>query len=387
MDHSIGSTADSAVRQEASVDDAVPAERGGSRDVADLPPAARDALVAQRSSLVETARFASESPLIKSMEAQQAQLARVIDTISIPDLTPTAELLASVAAAMDPWRQTIARIHTQMLPLADVARVISQVVDGGQLRAAVEAVAAMQTQMDGIRDAVALASGRQAAFIQFSSNLTSFASTALDGWHRTLDSAVLVPPRSPRPLGWLGESALEVTEIATEFVLDDPEVSVPAESSIWREGRVHLTDELAQWLGIVCPKVVPKLQGAWHALASNGPDAASQAANSGVEVLDWTLRTLAPEAELLAWREGAGAHKDDLDERTGRPTRPLRVRYIVREQGLDAGGVAMVVGAVSATLKELQKVKHGGDPTKTVHAVRRGLLALENALLALMPER
>ncbi|EFC82581.1 hypothetical protein FrEUN1fDRAFT_4304 [Parafrankia sp. EUN1f] len=39
----------------------------------------------------------------------------------------------------------------------------------------------------------------------------------------------------------------------------------------------------------------------------------------------------------------------------------------------------MVVGVMASALKELQKevqkVKHGGGPTKTVHVVRCGLLA------------
>lgn len=35
----------------------------------------------------------------------------------------------------------------------------------------------------------------------------------------------------------------------------------------------------------------------------------------------------------------------------------------------------MVVGVMASALKELQKVKRGGGPTKTVHVVRCGLLA------------
>src|SRR5262249_36948604 len=126
------------------------------------------------------------------------------------------------------------------------------------------------------------------------------------------------------------------------------------------------------------------LNGAWHTLVSDGPAAASQAAHSGVEVLDWTLRELAPEAEVLAWRQGVGVRKDDLDAK-GKPTRALKTRYIVRNYGLDSDGVAMVVGAVTSVMGELQKEKHWTDPTQAVHAVRRGLLALECALLALMP--
>jgi len=34
---------------------------------------------------------------------------------------------------------------------------------------------------------------------------------------------------------------------------------------------------------------------------------------------------------------------------------------------------------------EVQKAQHSNDPAKTVHAVCRRLLALENAHLALMP--
>ncbi|WP_368671139.1 hypothetical protein [Frankia sp. BMG5.23] len=149
--------------------------------------------------------------------------------------------------------------------------------------------------------------------------------------------------------------------------------------------REQLTDHLSSWLGQACPKAVPKLRGAWHALTSNGPDAASQAANSGVEALDWTLRTIAPDDEVLAWRENVGQYAKEIDPKNGKPHRALRVRYAVRGFGMKSDGVTVIIMMMTRCLDELQGVKHGVDETKTIAAARRALLALENTLTALMP--
>jgi hypothetical protein len=126
--------------------------------------------------------------------------------------------------------------------------------------------------------------------------------------------------------------------------------------------------------------------GAWDAVVHAGPDSASQAANSAIEALDWTLR-LACEAAggaagVEAWileQPKPSQHRDD----NGYPTRAAKIRYLLRESEYEADFVAAIANNLNALRGELQKLKH----THGVHgvdAVERLLPSVEAMLLLIV---
>jgi hypothetical protein len=147
----------------------------------------------------------------------------------------------------------------------------------------------------------------------------------------------------------------------------------------WSVARASETDSLLAWLESVDPRLPRKYQGAWNAVGRRGPDWISQAANSGVELLDWVLRKLAPDQEVIRWQVESGKFSDELSE-NGRPHRPLRVRYIAHSRSLPASSVDLLIKAVAGTLSDLQKLKHADDESMAA-SIRMALVALEYCLL------
>ncbi len=335
--------------------------------------------------LTEQAKAVDNGPLL-AVSRQAAGTIRIQQESVAAMVRPALEQYAVFGRELD-------RIMAQLRPALYLAvspelqRAVAQAAGLSSIMnaAAIKMIDAYRPHMESLAKAVMEAS-QLAASIRPYSAFTVYGSEAVRGWRQTVDAAVLapVPPRAARLVA-LGGSTLEVVKIGNELGTADDDPATSDSDERWRDGREHLTDDLAVWLVVACPKAVPKLKGAWHALTSDGPDAASQAANSGVETLDWTLRTIAPDEAVLAWREGIGKYEDEVEAKNGKPHRRLRVRYIVRDYGLDSDGVAMITMMVTKCLNELQGIKHGVDPKKTKAAARRGLLALENTLLSFMP--
>lgn len=95
--------------------------------------------------------------------------------------------------------------------------------------------------------------------------------------------------------------------------------------------------------------------------------AVSQAANSLVELIDWTLRLAAPESAVLTWHSDEGRPVDEPHE--GRPTRSLRIRFVVRARP-DAMAAEMYVSSLRELMKLLQGHKHGKDEQGLVPLAR-----------------
>jgi Predicted pPIWI-associating nuclease len=104
----------------------------------------------------------------------------------------------------------------------------------------------------------------------------------------------------------------------------------------------------------------PRLDGAWERVSEGGPDAASQAAHSLVELIDWTLRTAAPDAEVLDWHQ---EQQRAASEMVGRkPTRALRARYVLRDRDPDSAVARFYVRQLCELHRLLEQIKHSGGP-------------------------
>lgn len=186
-------------------------------------------------------------------------------------------------------------------------------------------------------------------------------------------------------LGLLGADVLQTgvddadfVEVAVEHVESD--VLAP-----WQQGRLDAVGELYARIVVIEPTVPELLQGAWEDVQRDGPAAASKAAHCCVEALDRTLRAAAPEDAVRQWHAATGRPANEFTS-NGKPTRAVRVRYIVRA----AGGVKKLIveecesltTLLAPLMERLEAVKHAsiGD----VMLTRSLLMATECFLLTLL---
>ncbi|WP_405095208.1 hypothetical protein [Micromonospora sp. NBC_01412] len=139
-------------------------------------------------------------------------------------------------------------------------------------------------------------------------------------------------------------------------------------------------DQLLGWLEGVDQRLPRKYKGAWSAIGQRGPDWISQGANSGMELLDWTLRRLAPDEEVVAWQQGTGMYVTEMNPETGKPHRSLRCRYIAHSRGLPARALDDLIGGVSKATRILQKIKHA-DEEAMAEALRSSMVGVECCLM------
>ncbi len=140
----------------------------------------------------------------------------------------------------------------------------------------------------------------------------------------------------------------------------------------------HTRAQIRERLGDVHPRLTERLDGAWTTLALAGPDAASQAAHSIQELIDATLREVAPDENVMAWYEASTFSKkvsEDLFNR--RPTRRLRARYLLRGRPEQAPAAKLFLGSIGTLGSVLQGAKHAIDDGHGPHAIRMVLLTVE----------
>ena len=131
-----------------------------------------------------------------------------------------------------------------------------------------------------------------------------------------------------------------------------PSIEVPAWLMAPTETRGRLLGRLSE-LDLALPT---HLDGAWDRAARGGPDAPSQVAHSLVELMDWSLRLAAPDAMVLGWHHAEERPQSDLYK--DRPTRALKVRYLLRAYGPDGPFAAVQVRLIGALFTLLQDEKH-----------------------------
>lgn len=137
-------------------------------------------------------------------------------------------------------------------------------------------------------------------------------------------------------------------------------------------------ERLRDRLGELDPNLPTRLDGAWERVSRVGPDAASQAAHSLMELLDWTLRIAAPDADVLSWHASEGRPASDLND--GAPTRALRLRWLLRDRPQEAKAIGLHLRALSDLVGVVQSYKHNAGHTD-VAAVARLIPTVEGLLI------
>lgn len=145
----------------------------------------------------------------------------------------------------------------------------------------------------------------------------------------------------------------------------------------WEGAAADLRSEMFGKLGAIDEGLPTKLEGAWDRIQRPGPDAVSQAANSLIELIDWFLRSSASDDVVLAWHIDSSRPETELHE--GRPTRALRISYIMRNRSSDTGVVIAYSRTLLMILEELQGLKHSVSD-QNLTAIRRLIPGVEAVL-------
>jgi hypothetical protein len=158
-----------------------------------------------------------------------------------------------------------------------------------------------------------------------------------------------------RTTGWVLDASVRMTVPSVDADLEDA-----TEMAL---GPARTSAELRTRLAAIDGDLPIKLDGAWERIENGGTDAGRQAAHSLMEAVDWTLRTLAPEDETLAWYAGINPKPSDALDDRGRPTRSLKLRFIVRDDPGKAFAIDLYLRAIKGLVGSLQDPKHGNRTT------------------------
>jgi hypothetical protein len=222
---------------------------------------------------------------------------------------------------------------------------------------------------------------------QFSALDGSIASVALRrailfgvrGWENAA-TAFVKQPDAKRflPLEAFGRGTVGVASAVTSLLpqLDDTTINVDDERALL--GPASFAEGLRESLRSLDPRLPRRLDGAWERVSRRGPDAASQAAHSLMETIDWALRLAAPTSTVLAWHAAEG--RPDKELHNGKPTRPLRVEFLLRGRPGEAGAARLHLRALSDLVSVIESHKHSADEAD-IEAVARLIPTVEGLLI------
>jgi hypothetical protein len=165
------------------------------------------------------------------------------------------------------------------------------------------------------------------------------------------------PPSAPEDVIRLGTAGRTTYGLVSASALVT-RVASPAEAATepWLTAPVEMRDDLLERLRELDPGLPGKLHGAWDRASRPGPSAASQVANTLVELIDWSLRLAAPDEEVLAWH--TSTHRSPAELNRDLPTRRLKVRYLMRDRDPDGRAADAYGRHLSVLLEGLQGGKH-----------------------------
>lgn len=177
------------------------------------------------------------------------------------------------------------------------------------------------------------------------------------------------------PLRALGRGTLGIAAAGIALSEGAEETDTTEAEELLSPGTVAA--QLRARLAELDPSLSDRLDGAWERVSRAGPDAASQAAHSIMETVDGALRCAAPDAEVMPW-----CHETDrvAELNEGRPTRALRVKYLLRGRPGEAKAARLHLRALSDLVNVIQDLKHSsGD--KDLVAVARLIPTVEGLLV------
>ena len=148
----------------------------------------------------------------------------------------------------------------------------------------------------------------------------------------------------------------------------------------WRETAVVLRRRMFTLLIKLDPGLMVRLEGAWERVVRGGPHSSSQAAHSAVELVERRLWSGAPDTDTLAWHTEQHRPADEIAN--GRPTRPLRMRYILRERDPDGAIASAYVRHAQEVIEHLQR-SSTRKPELHLASSRALVMSIENVLIFL----
>jgi hypothetical protein len=331
--------------------------------------------------------FSEQQEWLKTISGAAAMPTEITKLFSTPNF-------ASVAGSLVDYERT-RRALAGFNPALDLSRQLRVLTAVGTFPAFHEATLASQRisqlirpldlspitrDLTGVSDAVASVAGMiRPPALGFAGDIGAIASSALGSWRTYVDS---LPSALNAPDLFQVQAAARGTlgiTASSAILLGGDEAVETAEE--WELAPAEMRERMRDGLRRISPHLVARLDGAWDAVTHAGPDSVSQAANSAIEVIDWTLRLGCDDAGLESWVAGQSKPSVYRDN-SGRPTREAKIRYLLRGSDFEAEFVAATARNLDALRRELQKLKHTNGE-HDVDAVARLLPSVE-ALLFLI---
>lgn len=335
-------------------------------------------------SAITTLGASAKAGLAKSLTEQfSAQNLEITRAISTQQLTATSGIANLIAAdkLMGSWRQTLLAEATARSLIGTVK------LPGGDVSL--------------LRDIVGINATTARVFTRFAEqNRSTMMSPALSANPtqklRGYLSGISVAPDIDELIfathasrGVAGITAADLLISTGDIDEDSSELLENEMVEPWLTAPRNARQQLLRSLGEVDSQIPELLEAAWAQVELNGPAAVAMASHAAVEVLDRTLRALAPNDAVLAEHEAGRLHKDSVYTKDGKlaPTRAGRVAYAV--QRCHPGKTKLVVAqtkAVSISVTALQEFFQAGkhDSQGTVGLVRMHLVSVEATLTQLL---
>jgi len=211
-----------------------------------------------------------------------------------------------------------------------------------------------------------------------SAALEKVALCGVRSWDRAA-TAFVERPDAARvfPLEAFGRGTVALGSAVT-VLLPEHDVAVHADTDYGLLHSASMTQALRERLRFLSPRILQRLDGAWERVGRRGPDAASQAAHSLMEAIDSTLRRAAPEPAVLAWHAAEGRPAEELND--GHVTRPLRLRWLLRERPGEADAARLYLRALGDLVRIIQSYKHSEDEAD-IEVVTRLIPTVEGLLI------
>jgi Predicted pPIWI-associating nuclease len=314
--------------------------------------------------------------ILKNSAVQTAAL-NALDWPSLKAASGLNELFTSPALEA---RRALSRLAG---PLAlEYARHVQEVFGSAQFA---EQFSAYSAKILAAQDFTRLADISRLVSSQFSALNDSIASATLRraalfgvrGWESAA-TAFVGQPDAKRllPLEAFGRGTVGVTSAVTALLPDLDGIATNDDRALL--GPALFAEALRESLSSLDRRLPRRLEGAWERVSRRGPDAASQAAHSLMETIDWTLKLAAPESTVLAWHEAEGRPGGELCN--GRPTRALRVAWLLRGRPGEADAARLHLRALNDLVSAIQSYKHSADEAD-IEAVARLILTVEGLLI------